>query len=200
MRKLQLAIMAVGLAGLPGLVAPAQAGFINVKEIEVRSTYGTYIQIAEVIATQTGTGSDVALASAGATASASSVETGAGTSAVIDGVFPSSYPNIFHSVPGYGQFLNVALSTRYELDSITLYGRSDCCGDRDVFDVQLFDQSRNLLFSYYGANANNAGHSVTIDLPNTATVPEPTPFLAGALLLLPIGAITLRKLRRKQAV
>jgi len=200
MRKLQLAIMAVSLAGVPALVAPANAGFINVKEIEVRSTYGTYIQIAEVIATQTGTGSDVALASAGAIASASAVETGVGTSAVIDGIFPSSYPQIFHSFPGYGEFLNVALSTRYELDSITLYGRSDCCGDRDIFDVQLFDQNRNLLFSYSGANANNSSHFVTIDLPNTAPVPEPSALLAGALVLLPIGAITLRRLRRKQAV
>ena len=55
--------------------------------------------------------------------------------------------------------------------------------------------------SYYGYGSN-AGFEewAAITAPHLTVVPEPTTMIAGALLLLPFGASTLRRMRnRKQA-
>jgi hypothetical protein len=60
------------------------------------------------------------------------------------------------------------------LDSFTIYGRLDCCSDRDVYDVTLFDMDHNVLATYLNVDADNPDHFATVDL---ASVPGP---IAGA--------------------
>ena len=71
MKRILLAGLATGLF-MFGMVGMANAGLIGVYEIKVFSAVPDYLQIGEIIATQTGTGIDVALASNGATATSTS--------------------------------------------------------------------------------------------------------------------------------
>jgi hypothetical protein len=48
-------------------------------------------------------------------------------------------------------------------------------------------------------NINSTQGNVQFDLEGAAPVPEPTTMIAGALLLLPFGASTLRILRKGRA-
>lgn len=176
----------------------ASAGLVGVKDIKVTKTAGStqYIQISELQAFQTGTGADVALASAGAVATAPSTWNSESTPAkAIDGLFSNlTFPNMFHNRGDVaGEFLNISLSAPAELSSVTIYGRSDCCSFRDIFDVSFFGANGNLLFTELGANATNAQtHMVSFALPNTA-VPEPS-----SIALLGFGILGLVASRRKR--
>ena len=169
----------------------AQAGLIGVKEITVYSHGNGYVQIAELIATQSGTGIDVALATNGATAtSTSNYSTTSNAAKAIDGIFPAAYPNIWHSgSSGAHDFLDVTLAASAELDSVIIWGRAPA-GGRDIYDVYLFDSSHNLLSTALGADASIANF-VTVNLAST-DVPEPT-----GLAVLGFGILALRRTRRE---
>jgi hypothetical protein len=176
--------------------APASAGLIGVSKIEVTSTNNTWIQVAELIATETGTGTNVALAGNGGAAFAPNIYNdgnNAGPSYAIDGIFPAFYPQIYHSGgTGPGNFLDILLANPTELDSITIYGRAGGWQDRDIYNVSFLDLAGNTIFSYTGADASQAGFAI-VDLPNTAAaVPEP-----GILALLGLGMLGFCAARRK---
>ena len=170
----------------------AQAGLVGVKEIEIRSSLPTWLQVSEVVATETGTGDDLALMSAGATATSLSNWTGSSPLNAIDGIAPAPFPNISHS-GGNGplEFLLVTLDSPSELDSITLYGRTDCCSGRDIFDLVLRDYNGSVLFQASDLNATGSNdHLVTVYLPNTGNTPVPEPSTIGLMVtgLLGLGA------------
>ncbi len=77
----------------------------------------------------------------------------------------------------------------------TSFSRPDPLGKGLAFNLDYADGMYKLVFNGYpnqpGATVNPGG-----TLP---TVPEPTTMIAGALLLLPFGACTLRILRRRTA-
>jgi hypothetical protein len=96
------------LAGIVAILAfstSANANLIGVDEIEIQSAVALQIQVSEVIATESGTGIDVALASNGGVATAFSTLTGCGLGGcglaspafAIDGIYPADFPNIYHS-------------------------------------------------------------------------------------------------------
>jgi hypothetical protein len=142
-----------------------------------------WLQISEVIATETGTGNDLALASMGAVASGSSNWPGSSPNYAIDGIAPAGFPSIFHSNENNGSsFLNIELASPSELDSITLYGRTNCCSYRDIFNIALFNSIGDLLFEASDLNATGSSHSVSLTLPDAAAnVPEPTTLALMAL-------------------
>jgi hypothetical protein len=194
MSKLTSVIATMVLATL--FSGAANAGLIGVKSIEVTKTAGStqWIQVSEFQAFQTTTGNNAALATAGAVATAGDSWDGSSpASKAIDGFFSNlTFPNMFHN--GYGSnALNIVLANATELSNVTIYGRSDCCSNRDIFDIKFYGVNKELLFTKTGADATNSLHKVDFALPNTA-VPEPT-----SLALFGFGLMGLASLRRKNA-
>lgn len=158
------------------LAAPlASAGLVGVTDIRITSAVPSYLQISEVSALKTGPGTDLAEASAGAVATTGNLIVGtSGPENAIDGIGPAAYPNIFHSLSDAPtEYLNIALANPSELDTLTIFGRSDCCDWRDVFDVELLGASGAVLASFSGLDASGPNHFVTVQLPDTSTgVPD----------------------------
>ena len=183
--------LALGSAASIALAASANATVVT--SIKITSAVPTWLQVSEVIATQFGTGADVALATAGATATASSNYGGSDSpSYAIDGVGPSAYPSIYHSgSPNAGEYLLVTLAHAFDLSGLTIDGRTDCCSERDHYAYQLFDGAS--LVGSGQIDGSGATHSGSASFP--AAVPEPASWamMVGGFGLLG-GA-----LRRKKA-
>ncbi len=187
----------LAFVALFGFSLPSFAQVVGVQTIDIFSSAPDWLQVSEVVATQYGTGIDVALATQGATATAiGSIWPGSSPSYAIDGVAPASFPNIYHSGTSDGStYLQITLASPASLDSLTIYGRTDCCSNRDIYNVSLLNSSGGVVYQDFGANANNDSHSVTLNFP-AAPVPEPT---EGALMMSGIGLLGFVASRRKKS-
>ncbi len=184
----------------------ATAGLIDAAKIVVTAsslnTQG-WLQVTEVVATQTGTGNDLALSSAGATAIGSSNWGISSPDFAIDGIAPNAFPFGFHSYENdYTSFLEISLFAPAELDSITLFGRTDCCSARDIYNLEVFDVQGVSIFNLDDLDATSASHSVYVDLSNLGVDPLdqldaqsiPVP---STLVLLGLGLAVLGYQRKK---
>ncbi len=173
------------------------AGLIGVSEIRITpSTLNTsgWLQVSEVIAYETGTGNDLALASAGATATGSSDWPTSSPDFAIDGVGPTGFPSIFHSNENDGSsFLSIMLDTPSELRFILIFGRTDCCSGRDFFNLELFDITGNSLYTAFDLDATGLRHGAGVRLPDTSV---PTP---SSLALLALGLAGFSANRKKKS-
>ena len=154
----------------------AQAGLIGVTDIRITSAILTWLQVSEVAAIRTSDSMDAALASQGAVATSSGFGFAGLPSFAINGIGPNSHTmGEFHSdTPDFGEFLNIALSGPTELDSITIFGRTDCCSGRDLYNLQLLDTNGMVLFAANNLDARGSRHQVTVALPDTSNnqIPE----------------------------
>lgn len=165
----------------------AEAAVMNVSKIRVTNNlaHSGTLQVNEIIALVSGTGTDAALASAGATVT-SSPPLGHPfyASNVIDGLISTGH-NFYHGAFSPTDFVEVMLATSMTLESITIIGRLDCCMERDSYILQLFNAAGGLLFTEEldGRNAGAAG--VTSQL-RVSEVPLPAalPLMVGGLGLL----------------
>ena len=187
-----IALTAAAFAAVPA----AAVSVVGATRVVVTSAIPTWIQIAELQALQFGTGTNVALASNGGVATASSVyQNGSATpDKANDGIFPSAYPDIFHSgTSNTGEFLQIAFAGARTLSSLTIYGRTDCCTERDLFNVEIFNGSGASLFSGQ-LDARGAPGTITFDAP--PAVPEP----ATWTLLIGGFGLTGAAMRRRKAL
>ncbi len=187
-----------GLAGAVlalGMMSNAQAGLISVKTIEINNALNDWLQVAEVIALDM-FNVDMALVSNGATASAPDVWSPSTMPInAIDGNTGGNYSlgEIFHEGnPRTGDTLTIEFATAVELQSIQIFGRSDCCQQRDLYNVSFFDVFGSELFSTQVDSRFR--NSPVIELPDTSVaVPNPSGFALIAL------GWAMLMLRRKKA-
>ena len=192
--RLKLGIAGISAASFSIFTTPDSAQAISlVKTIHITSAVPTYIQISEVVATQTGTGNDVALATAGATATALNTYGASNVSYAIDGIYPSAYPQIYHSNGTSGDYLDVTLANPTDLSSISIYGRTDFQAGRDIYNLALLDTTGNILFSANNLDANNPNYVVTVALPTTVATAVPEPFTVIGTLIGGTAALRMRK-------
>ncbi len=114
----------------------------------------------------------------------------------IDGNTGGNYysDTIFHSAgSGSGEFLDVSFAAT-TLSSLSVFGRTDCCGQRDLYTVTIFNAAGATLYSGQ-IDARNQTGTVTFDAP--ATVPEPA---SWALMIAGFGLVGFAARRRSAAV
>lgn len=178
-------------ATLPALAT----SIVGATEIKITNALPDYLQVAELQAFNFAA-TNVALATNGGIASASSTYSGFSTpDKAIDGNTGGNYytDTIFHSAGSSGaEFLDVMFASS-NLSSVTIFGRTDCCSQRDVYNIQIFNAAGMSIYS--GRLDATAGPATVTFSP--AAVPEP----AGlALLGVGVGVVgSVTRLRRKTA-
>ena len=177
------------LIGAAVFAAPASATLIGVTDIKVTSGYSilgqAFIQISEIEVFNT---SHVNIANTG-TATGSGDWSGSSPNYAIDGIVNLSFPNMFHSSGTTGAFFNLNFGAPVNISDVSIFGRADCCSNRDIYNLSFFNAAGTLLYAVTGANATNGlTHSVTL-----VNVPEPAP-----LALLGLGLLGLMGVRRRK--
>ncbi len=192
----KLSFVTLMAAAALSAVPAAAVSVVGATRVVVTNALPDWLQVAELQAFDFGA-NNVALAGI---ASASSVyQNGPATpDKANDGSTNGTYPNIFHSgTPGAGEFLQIDFAAATNLSSLTLFGRTDCCSERDLFNVSIYNANNTLLYSGQLDTRSALSASVTFDRA-VGGVPEAATW---AMLIAGFGltGATLRR-RRTMAV
>ena len=143
----------------------AKAGLINVSYLEITNAKGDWLQVGEVIANDM-FNSDVALTGFAVATAPHQWSAISGPEKAIDGITLGNYHfgEIFHE-----QFQNSTLTVTFnslqDLSSIQIFGRTDCCSYRDIYNVSFYGEESNLI-----ATINDIAPGATIDVPEPSTL------------------------------
>lgn len=154
------------------IATPVHAVVSNVKTIQLVQNLNETFQIAEIQAFETGTGINVALASNGGVASASTSGFGTVPGLVNDNNLAGNHPNEWHSDDAAGAFIRITLPTATSLDAVTVFGRTDCCQNRqDNFNLIMRDDSNQVVFFQQVTGLGSSpGATGTINVESTGPI------------------------------
>ncbi len=161
----------------------------------------SWLQVAEVNAFQTGSGTDVAALSQGASTAHTGVDFGSVADTAINDVDLGTCENpatcggmagIYHSdSDDMTEMLTIMLASPTELDSLEIFGRAeDPWGNRDVYAIDLLDASGAILQSVNldARVANDHTDSVVLnDTSGGTPIPVPGTVLLIGLALAGLG-------------
>ena len=166
------------------LSSNANATLMGVSYIEITNEINTWLQVAEVVALDT-EGNDVALAATATATAPDQWSWKSGPEKAIDGITAGSYGagQIFHEGSPYtNDPLTITFNSIQTLSTIQIFGRTDCCTNRDVYRVTYFDDQGSAITSA----VMNAG-----DVTNV--IPEPSTIAIFALGILGLASRRARK-------
>ncbi len=184
----------IGALALSLAAANANAGLMDVSYIQVTNALGTWLQIAEIWAV------DMSITNVALTGTATSNEAG-GTyftspTLVNDGDLTGTYPNIFHegAPTSNGAMVTLTLAAPTELAGFAIFGRTDCCSDRDVYNVEFFNESDESLYYAASLDATGERHAAFIEFGPSSQVPVP-----ASVGLIGLGLLGLAARKKRQA-
>ncbi|MEX2214223.1 MAG: PEP-CTERM sorting domain-containing protein [Phycisphaeraceae bacterium] len=165
-------VMAVVVASLIAKQNSAQAALIGATRIRITQNSNEFLSIAELLALNGGLLNSAA-SSNGGVASQSSTGFGGVASRANDGntngVFGGN--SVSHTnVAAAGQFWEVVLGSASDLESVFVFGRSDCCQNRDNnLTLQIFNASNAVIFQQNFGLSPDSGQGTF----NVSFIPEP---------------------------
>ncbi len=140
----------------------------GVATIRLYSANNVWLQVSEVVAIERGSEVNVAGASQRARVNAPNRYNGdAQASHAIDEAQPyvrkfGDSQGMYHSgVEGRDAWLEVTLARPTELSRLSVYGRLECCAERDIYRFELRDP-RGQLIETGMIRADNAAHAGTV--------------------------------------
>lgn len=170
---------------------------VGATRVVITNAQNDYLQVAELQAFNFG-GTNVALAANGGSAvgTGGTYDPYATADKAIDGNTGGNYytDTIFHPLSIAGGSLTVNFAAPTTLSSLTLYGRTDCCMQRDLFNYTIYSASDVVLAS---GQINSRFQVGTVSFDAPSTVPEPQ---SWALLVAGFGLVGVSMRRRKAAV
>jgi hypothetical protein len=184
----------IGSAALCLVGGVASSAYGQARSVKVTQNGTDTLELAEVQAFQSGTGTNVASQANGGVASATSSAFGTEPGDANDASAAQGFDSgsVWHSGdPGQNQMLTVTFSQDYNIGSVTILGRNDgCCLNRnDNLTVQLLNAAGTPIFTQTGVSLGGPNESATI------TIPEPST-LAGLAGLAGLGLLARRQRRR----
>lgn len=188
--KLLSASLALGMV----TASPAQA--TTALTLEITNALNTWLQVAEVKAFNA-SGTNVAAAINGGTAigalpgtwNFASTPAGA-INGVIDSTFnfspaPGDLTMYHPSTEGGANALIITFASLSDITSIDIFGRADCCSNRDIFGYRLFDGTGAVVASGR-LDASNPDHFASVSFAATPAVPEPATW---AMMIIGMGMV-----------
>ena len=212
-KRLAIALT-TAMTGATMAATPAHATAFGIKAVVIQVATTNWLQVAEVQALNT-IGTNVAATANGGVATSSGqysgtgylVRSGAGNT--INGTIGGNYFSgtasqwIFHSdSTSTSEFLKITFASVQDLQSLSIYGRTDCCATRDVYKITLLDASNGVVATFNNQSANNAAHRAALTFSSTygvPPIPEPATWMN---LMAGFGALGsfLRRPNRKIAM
>lgn len=180
-------VSALALATL--YAQPAAATVVSAIKITTANPSGEYFRIEELQALQTGTGTNVALASNGATAATNSTLGGNTWAAAnaIDGSMSTSYHSGSAST---GNYLLITFNHAYDIDELNLFGddRTDYYY-RNWWAYTLLDANSNIVGSGTIDSRNDSdGGTAIVSAPTAVPEPASLGFMATGVAAIAVGS------------